>query len=318
MTPRLWLSRSSRLALSFAVLALVILLALRIPALLSAENAFQVLRQAAVQGIMAAGVTFVILAGRLDLSVGSLLSLCSVAAVGLHDVVGPGWAIAAALMLGVVVGAVNGLLVAGFRLNSLVATLGMLSVLQGVTLLSTGGRNASVVNPENTWFSWLGRGHVLGVPVPVVILAVLTVVLSILLTRTCFGRYVRATGSNETAARYSAIPTRRVIFITYLISGLMTAVAAVVMGSRVMGARNDSGTGYELTVISGIILGGTHLSGGCGSVVRSVGGILALGFIQNAGVLLGLPYYFQWIVIWAVIVGAVWVTLAVQRRRVFA
>jgi ribose/xylose/arabinose/galactoside ABC-type transport system permease subunit len=289
-----------------------------IPRLFSFDNVMQVLRQFAVQAIMAIGVTFVMISGRLDLSVGSLLSLCSVAAISLHDILGPGEAIAIALLIGVAVGCVNGFLVAGLGLNSLITTLGLLAALQGLSLIVTGGKNASIADPAGTWFAAIGRSHALGIPTPVLIVIALALVLGVVLHRTTFGRRIFAVGGNETASMYSSIRAPRVIFAAYVISGLMTAVAAVVLASRVMSARNDSGSGYELFVVAGVILGGTSLIGGSGGVLRSVVGIIILGFIQNATLLLGLPYYFQWLVTWAVIIVAVWIDVASKRGTVFA
>jgi ribose transport system permease protein len=300
----------------FAILVLVA--GLTIPGLFSPDNIAQVLRQVSVSGIMAIGVTFVVIAGRLDLSIGSLLTLCALVTVTLHDTLSPSAAIAASLAIGLVVGCVNGVLVAYFRLNSLIATLGMLSLLQCVALLTTSGQNALVAHPEATWFAVIGRGYVLGIPTPVIVLAILAVVMGVVLSFTNFGRRVFAVGGNETASAFTGVNTRGTILTAYVISGLMTAAAAIVFSSRVMAAQNDSGAGYELSVLSGVILGGTSLLGGAGGIGRSIVGIVMLGFIQNALLLLGLPYYFQWIVTGAVIVGAVWADLASQRGRVFA
>ena len=299
------------------LLAALILAALYIPRLLSFDNITQVLRQFSIQAIMALGVTFVMVAGRLDLSVGSLLSLCSVSAIGLHEAFGPEAAIAGTLLIGIAIGCFNGLLVAVLRLNSLIATLGVLAALQGVSLIVTGGKNLTIAAPDETWFAVIGRGHLFGIPLPIVILFALAVMLAFIMTRTTFGRMVFAVGGNETASIYSSLPTSRIIFSTYVISGLCTAIAAVVLASRVMSARNDSGAGYELLVVAGIILGGTSLIGGSGGIGRSVLGIIILAFIQNATLLLGYPYYFQWLVTWIVIIAAVWFDLAAKRGRLF-
>lgn len=307
----------SVIALALLAVALVFV-SLYIPRLLSFDNVTQVLRQFSIQAIMALGVTFVMVAGRLDLSVGSLLSLCSVSAVGLHEAFGPVPAIFATLAIGLAVGCFNGFLVAVLKLNSLIATLGVLAVLQGVSLIVTGGKNLTIAAPEATWFSIFGRGHLYGIPLPIIILFVLAAIFAFVLTRTTFGRMVFAVGGNETASIYSSLPTGRIIFSTYVISGLTTAIAAIVLASRVMSARNDSGAGYELLVVAGIVLGGTSLVGGSGGIGRSVLGIVILGFIQNATLLLGYPYYFQWLVTWIVIIAAVWLDLAAKRGKLLA
>ena len=289
-----------------------------IPGLASPDNIAQVLREAAVPCIMAVGVTFVVICGRLDLSVGSLLTLCALSTLTLHDAVSPGLAAAASLLIGVAVGLLNGVLVAYLRLNSLISTLGMLALLQGVALLITDGQDARIHHKTAGWFAYLGRGYLAGIPTPVVIVVVIAVLMGLLLSFSNFGRRVYAVGGNETASAFAGVDTRRTILLAYVLSGLMTGIAAVVLSSRVMAAQNDTGSGYELSVLSGVILGGTSLLGGSGGVGRSVAGIILLAFIQNALLLFGLPYYFQWIITGIVIIGAVWMDLISKRGRVFA
>jgi ribose transport system permease protein len=298
-------------------LAIIALVALYVPRMASFDNISLVLRQVAVPAIVAIGVTFVIIAGRLDLTVGSLLSLCAVTVVTLHDMIDPMTAMIITLGVGLVSGCVTGVLVAYLNLNSLITTLGMMSFLQGVTLVYTNGKNAQIAHPDATWFAFIGRGYLSSVPVPIVTVAVLIAIMGTVLSRTTFGRRIFAVGGNEIASVYSSINAKRTILVAYIISGLMTAIAAIVFGSRVMDGRNDSGAGYELFVLSGVVLGGTSLLGGSGGVGRSVFGIVILGLIQNALLLLGLPYYYQWIVTWVVIVLAVWADTAAKRGKVF-
>ncbi len=294
-------------------LGLAVALAATIPGFATMANLVEVLRQSAVLGVIAIGVTFVVIAGRLDLSVGSLLSLCAVIAVEAHDHYGPAAAIGCALAAGMATGWCNGFLVARLRLNSLVATLGMMSLLQGVLLVQMNGQNAFINAPDTGWFSILGRGLVLGVPVPVIILACLALAAHFLLSRTVWGRKIYAVGGNETASAYSGINTKAVIWSAYVLAGGLTGLAAVIFASRVMAAQPDSGNDFEIFVMAGIILGGTSLLGGSGGIGRSIAGILMLALIQNALLLLGLPYYVQWIVTWAIIIGAVWADVASKR-----
>lgn len=303
-----------QLVIAFFGLALIGILFLA-PTMLSPDNIKLVLRQGSIPALMAIGVTFVVISGRLDLSVGSLLSLCAILIVDLHDKVGPIIAIGAGLGTGLLVGCVNGFLVAVLRLNPLIATLGMLSLLQGISLIYSDGRNALIMDPENTWFSFIGRSYIAGIPVPIIILIFATIIFSILLRYTTFGRKVYAIGGNEAASRYSGINAKRIVFSCYVISGLMTAVAAVVFSSRVMGAQNNSGSGLELYVLSGVILGGASLFGGSGTVLLSVVGVMILEFIQNGLLIVGLPYYTQWILTWIVIIAIVWSDLASKSYR---
>ncbi len=281
-------------------------------------NIFDILRQVSITGVMAIGVTFVVITGRLDLSVGSMLTLLTVVAVDQHNVAGPGMAIALTLAAGIGIGMVNGVLVGFVGLNALIVTLAMLSFLQGLVLFYSGGSNVNVQNAQTTWFAVFGRRDLFGVPVPVLIFLMTAIAAAFLLNRTIFGRQVFAVGGNETAARFSGIAARWTVFWAYVLSGLTTAIAAIIMGSRVMGAQNTIGQGYELTVLAGVILGGTSLLGGSGSIWRTVLGITMLGFIQNGLLLLGYPYYVQWLVTWAVIILAVWVDLGAKRGRILA
>ena len=285
---------------------------------LTAGNILDVLRQVSITGMIALGVTFVVITGRLDLSVGSMLTLLTVFVVDQHNVSGAGAAVGLTLLAGLALGAVNGVLVGLVRLNALIVTLAMLSLLQGVTLWYSGGSNVNVAGAQETWFAVFGRGTVAGVPVPVILFLGVAAVAAFVLRRTTFGRSVYAVGGNETTSVFSGIDARVVVLAAYALSGLATAIAAIIMGSRVMGAQNTIGQGYELTVLAGIILGGTSLLGGSGSIWRTVVGIAMLGFIQNGLLLLGFPYYVQWLVTWVVIIAAVWIDLAAKRGRVLA
>lgn len=296
----------------------LISVALSADAFLTPGNIFDVLRQVSITGVMAVGVTFVVITGRLDLSVGSLLTLLTVIVVDQHNTSGPAMAILITLAAGIGVGMFNGVLVGLVGLNALIVTLAMLSFLQGLVLFYSGGSNVNVQNAQTTWFAVFGRHDLLGVPVPALIFLVTAVIAAFVLNRTVFGRQVFAVGGNETASRFSGIASKWTVFWAYALSGLTTAIAAVIMGSRVMGAQNTIGQGYELTVLAGVILGGTSLLGGSGSIWRTVLGITMLGFIQNGLLLLGFPYYVQWLVTWAVIILAVWIDLGAKRGRILA
>lgn len=287
-----------------------------IPQLLDLQNVNQVLRQMAVPAIMALGVTFVVIAGRLDLSVGSVLSCSAIATITLLNEVGPVAAIAVALAIGVLVGCLNGFLVAYLRLNSLIATLGTLSIVQGLALIYTGGANVVMSDLEaTTWFTSISRGYMLGLPSPVALTLVLAVLCGVLLHASTFGRKVFAVGGNSIASAYSSIDVRRTLFATYVIADGFAAIAGVVYASRVMTARHDSGVGLELLVLSAVILGGTSLIGGSGSILRSILGIVVIGAMQSALLLLGFPFYMQWIAVAAVLIAAAWMNVISRTGR---
>lgn len=282
---------------------------------LSQSNIMTVIRQASIIGIIAVGVTVVIIGGNLDLSVGSMLSFATVLVVDLHDKVGPTTAIILMFVLTLMLGALNGVLIGFLRLNSLIVTLAILSAIQGLVLIYSGGQNVDIADQEGTWFAFFGRGYVAGIAVPVLLFAMLAVVAQIMMSRTGYGRRIFAVGGNPMAAAYSGIRNNWCVFSTYLISAFCVACAALVLGSRVMGSQNNVGQGYELLVLAGIILGGTSLLGGAGSIWKTVVGVLILGFIQNGLLLMGYPYYIQWLVTWVIIILAVWLDLANKRKR---
>jgi ribose/xylose/arabinose/galactoside ABC-type transport system permease subunit len=147
---------------------------------------------------------------------------------------------------------------------------------------------------------------------------VLGIILQIVILKTGFGRKIFAVGGNETAALFSGLRRKRLVFSTYLLSAFTTACAALILGSRVMGSQNNVGEGYELLVLAGVILGGTSLLGGSGSIVRTVIGVLILAMIQNGLLLLGYPYYTQWLVTWVVIIVAVWLDIAAKRGKLLS
>ncbi len=282
---------------------------------ISQANIMTVIRQASIIGIIAVGVTVVIIGGNLDLSVGSLLSFSTVMVVDLHDKIGPTNAILVMFAATLLVGAVNGFLVGFMKLNSLIVTLAMLSAIQGTVLIYSGGQNVDIANQGETWFAIFGRGYLLGIAVPILLFALLAIIVQLVMSYTSYGRRIFAIGGNPVAAVYSGIRKNWCVFSTYLLSAFCVACAALVLGSRVMGSQNNVGQGYELLVLAGIILGGTSLLGGAGSIWKTVIGVLILGFIQNGLLLLGYPYYTQWLVTWVIIILAVWLDLANKRKR---
>lgn len=315
------LLRDRGILVAFALM--MIILGLTVDRFATSENILAVIRQVSILGTIALGVTFVVIGGNLDLSVGSMLSLATVLVVDLHDKIGPGPAIAVTLVVTLFAGAVNGTLVGFLRLNSLIVTLGMLSVLQGATLLYSGGKNVDIANQSDTWFSIFGRGRLISaggidINVPVVLFLGLAVLMGILLHRTSFGRKVFAVGGNRVASTFAGLRASRIVFSTYLLSAFSVFVGAVILGSRVMGSQNTVGQTWELQVLAGIILGGTSLLGGSGSIFKTVIGILIFGFINNALLLLGFPFYAQWLVTWIVIILVVWLDVASKRGKLWA
>ncbi|QFS83237.1 Ribose transport system permease protein RbsC [Roseivivax sp. THAF40] len=302
--------------IAFAIF--MIAFALASPKFLSVDNIFSVVRSSAILGVMALGVTFVVISGNLDLSVGSMMSFSTIVVLDLHDKIGPALAIPAMFAMTLCIGAFIGFLVGYLRLNSLIVTLGMLSAIHGLTLTYSGGQNMDIADKEGTWFSFFGQGAVLGIPVPIAIFLLLAAGLGLTLSKTAFGRKVYAVGGNGTAATFSGIRRARTVFTCYLISAGCVAVAGLIQASRSLGSQNTVGQGLELEVLAAVILGGASLLGGSGTVFKTLIGVLILGFIQNGLLLLGLPFYVQFVVTWIIIILAVWLDIAAKRGKLWS
>ena len=285
---------------------------------LSPDNVMGVVRSSAILGVMALGVTFVVISGNLDLSVGSMMSFSTIVVLDLHDKIGPALAIPAMFAMTLCLGAFIGFLAGYLKLNSLIVTLGMLSAIHGLTLTYSGGQNMDIVDKEGTWFSVFGQGSALGIPVPILIFVALAALLGIILAKTPFGRKVYAVGGNGTAATFSGIKRGRIVFLCYVMSAFCVAVAGLMQASRSMGSQNTVGQGLELDVLAAVILGGASLLGGSGTIFKTVIGVLILGFIQNGLLLVGLQFYVQFVVTWVIIILAVWLDIAAKRGKLWS
>ncbi|MGB3407240.1 MAG: ABC transporter permease [Jannaschia sp.] len=288
------------------------------PKFLTPDNILSVVRSSAILGVMALGVTFVVISGNLDLSVGSMMSFSTIVVLDLHDTIGPALAIPSMFAMTLALGALIGLLVGYLKLNSLIVTLGMLSAIHGLTLTYSGGQNMDIADKEGTWFSVIGQGTALGIPVPILIFALLAGLLGLVLSRTSFGRKVYAVGGNGTAATFSGIRRARTVFFCYLLSSACVATAGLIQASRSLGSQNTVGQGLELEVLAAVILGGASLLGGSGTIFKTVIGVLILGFIQNGLLLIGLQFYVQFVVTWVIIILAVWLDIAAKRSRLLS
>ena len=301
-----------------AFAAFMIAFTLANPKFLTPDNILSVVRSSAILGVMALGVTFVVISGNLDLSVGSMMSFSTIVVLDLHDKLGPALAIPAMFAMTLCLGAVIGFLVGYLKLNSLIVTLGMLSAIHGLTLTYSGGKNMDIADKEGTWFGVFGQGTALGIPVPILLFLALAILLGLVLGKTPFGRKVYAVGGNGTAATFAGIRRARTVFTCYLISAGCVATAGVMQASRSLGSQNTVGQGLELEVLAAVILGGASLMGGAGTVFKTVIGVLILGFIQNGLLLMGLQFYVQFVVTWIIIILAVWLDIAAKRGRLWS
>lgn len=289
----------------FALIAMVVLLAFANEYFLSLQNLLNVFRQISINGILAVGMTFVILTGGIDLSIGSILAIAGMVSASL--VVGPTpypapVAILAGIGAGAAFGAVNGILIARFAVPAFVATLGMLSMARGATLLFSNGRPIPSLSES---FRWLGEGFVLGIPVPVIVFAIVFLAAWAVLRFTVYGRWVYAVGGNMRSAKTSGIRTGAVVFSVYLLMGALAGLAGPVLTARTTAALPQAGLGYELDAIAAVVIGGTSLTGGVGSIGYTLVGALIIGVISNGLDLMGVSSYYQQIIKGAIIVVAV-------------
>ena len=308
---------AARLAAPVFLLLLVIIFALLEPRFLHPLNLLNILRQVSIAGLIAIGMTFVILTAGIDLSVGSLLALAGMAgalvakggfedrfAVGESVASGnPAWmALLVALVVGSAGGALQGLAITRLRVPPFVVTLGGLTAFRGATLLLSGGGPISGFAPD---YSWWGQGRIYGIPVPALIFIAAAVFAHIVLRYTRFGMHVYATGGNPVAANLNGVPTARITFLVYVIVGFCCGLAAFLLSARLNSAEAVAGLGLELTVIAAVVIGGTSLFGGIGNIPGTVVGTLLIGVLTNGLVLLNVSSFVQQIVIGLVLVAAV-------------
>lgn len=307
------------------LLLLVALFATLQPRFLMPLNLFNILRQVSIYGIIAVGMTFVILIRGIDLSVGAIVAMSGLcAAVVSHggiegrfmlssDGSGYHWALAAlaAIIAGTLAGLLQGMAVAWLFVPAFVVTLGGMTVFRGIAL-SIG--NGGPVSGFDAAFGWWGRGMVGPVPVPVIVFAGVAIIAHIVLTQTRFGRSIYAVGSNPDAARLSGINITRVTLIVYALIGFCSGIGGFVLAARLNSAEAVAGMGYELTAIAAVVIGGTSLFGGTGGIPGTVIGALLTGVLLNGLVILNVSPYVQQILVGLVIVAAVAFDLFIKRQ----
>ena len=315
----------------FALIAIIVVFSLLSPYYLSLSNFLTMASHVALFGILAIGMLLVILNGGIDLSVGSTLGLSGVIAGFLMQGVTlaplgvvlfpPVWVVAVlAVALGAFVGLVNGVLIARFKVPPFVATLGVMYMVRGVALLITNGLTYNNLGGSaqlgNQGFDWLGFNRLLGIPIGVVVMAVIALAGSLVLNRTAFGRWLYASGGNERAAELSGVPVRMVKISVYVLSGICSAVAGLILTSQLTSAGPTAGVTYELTAIAAVVIGGAALTGGRGNIRGTLLGAFVIGFLSDGLVIIGISSYWQTVFTGAVIVLAVLLNAVQYRRQV--
>ena len=314
-----------------ALILIIVVFSLLSPNYLTVENLLIMASHVAIYALLGMGMLMVILNGGIDLSVGSTLGFSAVIGgfllqgvpINIFGVIlFPSVPVVVLLSVGVgaLVGLVNGILVARFKVAPFVATLGMLYVVRGLALLMTNGLTINDLDGDpalgNTGFAWLGFNRILGIPIGVIIMGIVAIVLGYVLGRTRFGRWLYASGGNERAAELSGVPVRRVKVSVYVISGMCAAVAGLILASTLTSASPTAGNTYELTAIAAVVIGGAALSGGRGNIRGTLLGAFVIGFLADGLVIVGVSAYWQMVFMGAVIVVAVLLnTLQYGRRR---
>mgnify|MGYP001546379518 CR=1 FL=1 len=295
-----------------ALLLACVVLSLISSNFLTGRNALNVLRQTSINGVLAIGMTFVILTRGIDLSVGSVVALTGVVAASFATtstsgfIPGAPWPALIALAIGIGAGmgcgAISGVIVSRFKVPAFVATLGMLSAARGLTLLYSGGRPIPALSPG---FRWIGTGDVLGIPVPIFVLLAVFAAAWFVLSQTRFGRHVYAVGGNPHAAKVSGLPVNRIRMLVYVISGGLAGLAGMILAARTGSALPQAGVAYELDAIAAVVIGGTSLAGGVGRVTGTLVGALLIGVMNNGLDLMGVESYYQQVIKGVLIVAAV-------------
>ena len=288
---------------AIALVVLVVALSIASPMFLSTSNLMGILRQAAVYVSMGLGMSFVMMTGGVDLSQGSLLALIGVISAYIVQNVGSiPLAILASVVVGAVIGSINGTIISCLSIPPFIATLASMYLCRGLTLVIT---QASPIVLTNDAFKWIGTGSLLGLPVPVYIFLIAAAVGQFILSYTATGRFILAVGSNQEAARLSGIKTRWNKCKAYILSGIMVSIAGIVYVSRLGAAQATAGQSYEMEAIAAAVLGGTSVMGGEGTVFGTVLGAIVVAIVRNAMVLLEISTYYQQVVTGAVILIAV-------------
>ncbi|HEY3436236.1 MAG TPA: ABC transporter permease [Actinotalea sp.] len=313
-----------------ALAVIVVIFASLSDTFLTGSNMITMTRHVAVNAILALGMLLVILTGGIDLSVGSIVGLSGIVA----GVLLQGWEIPSfnvilypqvwavvvvSLVVGTVVGAINGVLITRFKVAPFIATLGMLYVARGTALLISNGATFPRLGgaPElgNTGFRWLGTGRVIGVPVSIWIMVVFAVAIWVLIRKMPFGRWLYATGGNERAASLSGVPVRTVTLRVYMISGLCAAMVGLIIASELTSAAPQTGETFELNAIAAVVIGGASLAGGRGTVRGALVGAFVIGFLSDGLVMVGVSTFWQVVIKGAVIVLAVMLDQGQQRLK---
>ena len=304
---------AQRFGLLLVIILLMTIMSIVSPVFLTSGNLINVLRQVSMNGILAVGLTFVILTGGIDLSVGAVVAVTRVVAGRLME---EGHGMAAAIAYGIlaafIFGLMNGTLVAIGRLPPFIATLSTMAIARGFALVYSNGRPFLIQVDE---FLNIGRGSVFGIPNPIWILLIVCALAFILLNFTVFGRHVYAFGGNRQAANLAGVRTKLVEISVYTIAGVLAGITAIILSARISSGQPTAGSGFELDAIAAVAIGGTSMKGGSGTIGGTIMGFIIIGIMINSMTLLGVSSFYQQIVKGFIIIAAVMIDMQIKRRE---
>lgn len=307
-------SIATKYGILFVCIILCAFFAVLSPAFLTSENIFNILRQVSIVGITAVGMTFVMLTGGIDLSVGSIIGVAAVTASELMVLgVNPVLATIIALLICLILGFINAFFINVLKIPPLITTLGTSTALRGVAFLITDGLPVFGFSES---YTVIGQGYLWFIPIPVIIMVVTFLLGYVVLNKMKYGRYIYGIGGNEEATRLSGINVNKIKYLVYSISGLLSGLAGIVLLSRINSGQPKSGQGYEMDVITAVVLGGVSISGGEGKIGFVIVGVLIMGILANGMILINVNEYVQWVVKGLVLLAAVGFDRFVQSRKV--
>jgi ribose/xylose/arabinose/galactoside ABC-type transport system permease subunit len=298
------INRFKSYGIFIAFFLICIIISIISPQFLTVSNWTIIFTQVSINALLAFGVTFVIITGGIDLSLGSMVAVTGVVASLLahpddYAVIVP---IVIGLLSGVLIGAFNGFVITKSKIAPFIVTLGTMTIARGLALIITKGRPISNLSDS---FNFIGGGSLFGIPFPILILIFVFIICTIILNKTVLGRYIYAIGGNEQAAKVSGINVNKIKMIVYIISGLLAGLAGILLTSRVTTGQPNAGAGFELDAIAAAVIGGTSTTGGVGTIAGTMIGALLIGVINNGLDLMNVTSYYQQVVMGAIIIGAV-------------
>ncbi len=297
-------TKSGQFGIFLAFIIICVLLAFTTPRFLTIPNLLIIGTQVSINALLAFGVTFVIISGGIDLSLGSIVAVAGVsAAMFAHPDTYPLLVpILVGLLAGIGIGLFNGIIITKSKVAPFIVTLGTMTIGRGLALILSKGRPVSNLSDS---FNFIGGGNIFGIPFPIILLIIAFIVCSILLNKTILGRYIYAVGGNEEAARASGINVNKVKLWVYSLCGILSALGGILLTSRITTGQPNAGAGFELDAIAAAIIGGTSTAGGTGTMTGTLIGALLIGVISNSLDLLNVSSYYQQVVMGVIIIGAV-------------